>query len=160
MEFAMPLDQPRMRKLTEGLASKSDKMRALAKAGYKRSAIADFLGTRYQFVRNVLVQDEAREAKKAAAGASGDAQLAPTKLRLGPDGRVLIPAAFREALGLSDGDSLIASIDNGELNLLTRQAAIRRAQAIVRQFVPEGVSLVDELIEDRRREVEREQQND
>jgi AbrB family looped-hinge helix DNA binding protein len=153
-------DQTRMRKLTEGLGSKSDKMRALAKAGYKRGAIADFLGTRYQFVRNVLVQDEAREAKKAAAAASGDTQLAPTKLRLGPDGRVLIPAAFREALGLSEGDILIASIDNGELNLLTRQAAIRRAQAIVRQFVPKGVSLVDELIEDRRREVEREQQND
>jgi AbrB family looped-hinge helix DNA binding protein len=107
-----------------------------------------------------LVQDEAREAKKAAAAASGDTLVAPTKLRLGPDGRVLIPAAFREALGLSEGDTLIASIDNGELNLLTRQAAIRRAQAIVRQFVPEGVSLVDELIEDRRCEVEREQQND
>ncbi len=154
----MQLDQTRMRKITEGLATKSEKMRALAKAGYKRGAIANFLGTRYQFVRNVLVQDEAREAKKAAA-MSGGTQLAPTKLRLGPDGRVLIPAAFREALGLSDGDTLIASIDDGELNLLTRQAAISRAQAIVRQFVPEGVSLVDELIEDRRREVEREQQN-
>lgn len=148
-----------MLKLTEGLTSKSEKMRVLAKAGYKRKVIADFLGTRYQFVRNVLVQDEARNAKKAAAATSGESQLAPIKLRLGPDGRVVIPAAFREALGLSDGDTLIASIDDGELNLLTRRAAVRRAQAIVRQFVPEGVSLVDELIEDRRREVEREQQN-
>jgi vacuolar-type H+-ATPase subunit H len=31
-----------------------------------------------------------------------------------------------------------------------------RAQAIVRQFVPEGVSLADELIAERRREAERE----
>ena len=155
----MRVDEQRMRKLTEGLGSKSDKMRALAKAGYKRTAIADFLGTRYQFVRNVLVQDEARHAKKVAAAASGEMQLAPAKLRLGPDGRVLIPAAFREALGISEGDILVASIDDGELNLLTRRAAVRRAQAIVRQFVPQGVSLVDELIEDRRREVEREQQN-
>jgi AbrB family looped-hinge helix DNA binding protein len=147
--------QQQMRRLTEGLATKSEKMRALAKAGYKRQAIADFLGTRYQFVRNVLVQDEARHAKKATT--SGESQLPPAKLRLGPDGRVLIPAAFREALGLSEGDTLIASINDGELNLLTRGAAVRRAQAIVRQFVPEGVSLVDELIEDRRREVEREQ---
>jgi len=155
----MQVDEQRMRKLTAGLASKSAKMRALAKAGYKRKVIADFLGTRYQFVRNVLVQDEARHAKKVAAAASGGFQLAPTKLRLGPDGRVLIPAAFREALGISEGDTLVASIEDGELNLLTRRAAVRRAQAIVRQFVPEGVSLVDELIEDRRREVEREQQN-
>jgi vacuolar-type H+-ATPase subunit H len=31
-----------------------------------------------------------------------------------------------------------------------------RAQAIVRSFVPEGVSLAEELIADRRREAERE----
>jgi AbrB family looped-hinge helix DNA binding protein len=155
----MQVDHRLMRQLTDGLTSKSEKMRVLAKAGYKRQVIADFLGTRYQFVRNVLVQDEARNAKKMVATDSGEAQLAPTKLRLGPDGRVLIPAAFREALGLSEGDTLVASIDNGELNLLTRRAAVRRAQAIVRQFVPEGVSLVDELIEDRRREVEREQKD-
>ena len=155
----MVSEPQRMLKLTEGLASKSEKMRVLSKAGYKRKVIADFLGTRYQFVRNVLVQDEARNAKKTAAVASGGTQLAPTKLRLGPDGRVLIPAALREALGLSEGDTLIATIDDGELNLLTRRAAVRRAQAIVQQFVPKGVSLVDELIEDRRREVEREQRN-
>jgi len=156
---AMQVDEQRMRQLTQGLPSKSEKMRVLAKAGYKRKAIADFLGTRYQFVRNVLVQDEARNAKKATATASGEAKLAPMKLRMGPDGRVVIPAAFREVLELSEGDTLIASIDAGELNLLTRRAAVRRAQAIVHQFVPEGVSLVDELIEDRRREVEREQQD-
>ena len=85
-----------MRQLTDGLNSKSEKMPVLAKAGYKRQVIAD-LGTRYQFVRNVLVQDEARNAKKMVVTDSGEAQLAPTKLRLGPDGRVLIPVAFREA---------------------------------------------------------------
>jgi bifunctional DNA-binding transcriptional regulator/antitoxin component of YhaV-PrlF toxin-antitoxin module len=158
--FGMQADQQRMRQLTEGLVSKSDKMRALAKAGFRRKEIADFLGTRYQFVRNVLVQDEARNAKKlAATTASGETKLPPAKLRLGPDGRVVIPATFRAALGVAEGDTLIASIDNGELNLLTRRAAVRRAQAIVRQFVPAGTSLVDELIEDRRREVEREQEN-
>ena len=34
--------------------------------------------------------------------------------------------------------------------------AIARAQAILRRYVPEGVSLADELIADRRREAERE----
>lgn len=113
-------------------------------------------------MRNVLVQEKARAAKQAAEAAASpndSEQLAPTKLRLGPDGRVVIPAAFREALGLSEGDTLIASTEDGELHLLTVGAAVRRAQAIVRQFVPEGASLVDELLEDRRREVERERQN-
>jgi hypothetical protein len=51
---------------------------------------------------------------------------------------------------------LFARLEEGEIKLLTPQAAMRRAQAIVRQFVPEGVSLVDELIADRRREAARE----
>jgi AbrB family looped-hinge helix DNA binding protein len=158
----MAANQRQMRELTKGVVSKSEKMRVLARAGYERADIARFLGTRYQFVRNVLVQDAARTAKQAAnATEAGDdgAKLAPIKLRLGPDGRVVIPAAFREALGLSEGDTLIASIVGGELHFLTIPAAVRKAQAIVREFLPEGVSLVDELLEDRRREVEREQRN-
>jgi len=158
-EILMPNVSQRMTALTKGLPSKSEKMRVLARAGYGRKAIAEFLGTRYQFVRNVLVEEEARNARQAAAAVSGEHKFAPTKLRLGPDGRVVIPVAFREALGISDGDMLIASIVDGELHLLTIPAAIRRAQAIVRRHVPEGVSLVDELLEDRRREVEREHQD-
>lgn len=150
-----------MHKLTQGLSSKSEKMRALARAGYERADIARFLGTKYQFVRNVLVQEEARNAKQMAAGVPHHAaeKLAPTRVRIGPEGRVVIPAAFREALGLAEGDTLVASLNEGELNLLTVPAAVRKAQAIIRKFVPHGVSLVDELIQDRRREVEHEQKS-
>jgi AbrB family looped-hinge helix DNA binding protein len=77
-------------------------------------------------------------------------------VRLGPDGRVVIPAAFREAIGLKEGDVLFARLEDGEVRLLTPTAAIRRAQALVRQYVPEGVSLVDELIAERRKEAARE----
>jgi bifunctional DNA-binding transcriptional regulator/antitoxin component of YhaV-PrlF toxin-antitoxin module len=79
------------------------------------------------------------------------AQSRTTKVRLGTGGRVVIPAAFRDALGLKANEVLFAQIENGETHLMTATAAVRRAQALVRQFVPEGVSLVDELIEDRRR---------
>jgi AbrB family looped-hinge helix DNA binding protein len=82
-----------------------------------------------------------------------------TKVRLGPEGRIVVPAPFREALGLKEGDVLFAHLEGGEIALLTPRAAMRRAQAMVRQFVPEGVSLVDELIEDRRREAQRENEN-
>lgn len=82
------------------------------------------------------------------------------KIRVGADGSIVVPATLSEALGLKEGDVLFAQAHDGEIHLLTLKAAVRRAQAIVRQFVPEGVSLVDELIEDRRREVEAEREDD
>jgi bifunctional DNA-binding transcriptional regulator/antitoxin component of YhaV-PrlF toxin-antitoxin module len=157
----MGADRRRMEQLTKGLPSKSEKMRTLAGAGYARTDIARFLGTRYQFVRNVLVQDAQRKSARAQPAAAGRASddLVPVKVKLGPDGRMVIPVALRTALSLKEGDVLFASADQGELRLLTIPAAVRRAQAIVRQFVPEGVSLVDELIGDRRRETAREEQD-
>ena len=138
-------------------------MRVLAKAGYKRGDIARFLGTSYQFVRNVLVKEEAQDAKSNAAVDDGSATVAtslrPKKVQVRPDGRIIVPAAFSQALGVKEGENLIAEIVEGELHLLPIPAAVRKAQAIVRQFVPEGISLVDELLEDRRREVEREERN-
>ena len=142
-------------RVTAGLKTKSDKIRALHRAGWPRSKIAEALKIRYQHVRNVLVQDEARAAKASNVGEPSELPK-PMKVRLGPDGRVVIPSAFREALGLKDGDVLFSSLEDGEIHLLTTAAAMRRAQALVRKFVPEGVSLVDELIEDRRKEAERE----
>ena len=79
------------------------------------------------------------------------------RAKIAPGGRVVIPAAFRRALGLSIGDDVVIELSDDELRLRSRQAAIRRAQAIVRRHVPAGVSLADELIADRRAEVEREE---
>jgi AbrB family looped-hinge helix DNA binding protein len=157
----MGIDPRQMTRLTKGLPSKSAKMRALAAAGYERGDIARFLGTRYQFVRNVLEREAARQAKASerAPTTSDHAGLKPTKVRLGPAGRVVIPAAFRDALAVKDGDTMIASLEDGEIRLATVAAVARRVQASVRQFVPEGVSLSDELIAERRREAAREEQN-
>jgi len=85
---------------------------------------------------------------------------AHVKIRVSADGSVVMPATLSEALGLKEGDVVFAQAHDGEIHLLTPKAAVRRAQAIVSRFVPEGVSLVDELIEDRRREVEAEAQED
>src|SRR6266487_5003921 len=94
----MDAEHRRMEKLTKGLPSKSEKMRTLAGAGYARADIARFLGTRYQFVRNVLAHDEQRKARRdAASESSSPGRMGPTKIKLGPDGRIVIPAAFREA---------------------------------------------------------------
>lgn len=48
--------QPEMKKvITDQHKTVSSKIRALDAAGYTRSQIANFLGKRYQHVRNVLV---------------------------------------------------------------------------------------------------------
>jgi AbrB family looped-hinge helix DNA binding protein len=162
----MAPEASKMQAEVSGLTRVSDKIRALDRAGYSRSDIARFLGKRYQHVRNVLVGDKLvaqsaihSEDKKSVQVVSQYTDSGSEKVRVGPHGQVLIPASFRDTLALKVGDVMFARVENGEIHLLTPKAAMRRAQAIVRQFVPEGVSLVDELLEDRRREVRREQQN-
>lgn len=80
----------------------------------------------------------------------------PESVTVGPDGRIVIPAQYRRALGIEAGDELRLRAENGELRLISRRAAIKRAQSIVRRYVPEGVSLSDELIAERRAEAARE----
>ncbi len=82
-----------------------------------------------------------------------ESDLLRAKLKIGPGGRVVVPAAMREALGVNEGDALMATLEYGELRLVSLAESVRRAQAIVRKHVPAGVSLVDELLEDRRQEV-------
>ena len=65
-------------------------------------------------------------------------------------GRTVIPAALREQLGIKDGDQLIWEVRDGELLVTTRVAQLRRAQALIHRYVPESVSLADELIAERR----------
>jgi AbrB family looped-hinge helix DNA binding protein len=162
-EIAM-LDTSEMARLTKDLPTKSEKMRTLAKAGFSRSDIARFLGTRYQFVRNVLEHEKVRQAAALHAtdnpaddDLAGAGEGRPVKVRVGPNGQVNLPAAFRDELGFKEGSSLVAVLEDGGIRLLPMAAAVRRAQAMVRKFIPEGVSLVDALIEDRREEAEREQ---
>ncbi len=80
------------------------------------------------------------------------------RLKVGPGGRVVIPADIRQALGIAEGDTLLATLVGGELRLLSSQSALQRARALVRQSIPAGVSLVDDLFAERRREVERDRQ--
>ena len=78
------------------------------------------------------------------------------KTKLGKNGRVVIPVQFRKALGVHEGDELMMSLRDCEIRIFTRDQAIRNIQALVRRYVPEGVSLADELIAERRAEAARE----
>ena len=74
------------------------------------------------------------------------------KTKLAEGGRIVIPAEYRQALGLHVGDELILRLENGEVRIFTPRQAIRRAQELVRRYIPQERSLSDELIEGRRRE--------
>ncbi len=142
-----------------GLNTTAAKISALAAQGRSRADIARALNIRYQHVRNVLIRDE---AKARATEASEPAKMlgkASGKITVAADGSVVVPATAINALSLKHGDTLFVRVADGEIHLLTRRAVTRRVQSLVREFVPAGVSLVDELIEDRRHEVEAEVRN-
>ncbi|MCH7654117.1 MAG: AbrB/MazE/SpoVT family DNA-binding domain-containing protein [Chloroflexi bacterium] len=82
--------------------------------------------------------------------------MAAIKTKLGKGGRVVIPAEYRKRLGIEPGDEIIVTFKDGEIKITTVREAVRRAQAIVRRFVPEGRMLSDELIRERREEAARE----
>ena len=72
------------------------------------------------------------------------------RLRVNENGRVVIPAAFRKALGIKVGDEVVLRVQDGELRITTQQSRIQRAQRRARQYVEPGTSLVDELLAERR----------
>src|SRR5579871_429932 len=74
-----------------------------------------------------------------------------TRLKVNENGRVVIPAQFRKALGIKTGDEVILRMEEDELRITTTHKRIERAQKLVRKYIKPGVSLVDELIADRRR---------
>lgn len=76
--------------------------------------------------------------------------------RIVSGGRLQIPADVRKELGLADGDNVRLEVVDGELRVRSYPAVIKTIQAEVRRYVPQGISLSDELIEDRRAEAARE----
>lgn len=70
--------------------------------------------------------------------------------RIVSGGRLQIPADVRKELGLADGDDVCLEVIDGELRVRSLKAALARVRAMVREHVPDGVSLVDELMSDRR----------
>lgn len=151
--------------------STSQKIRRLDEAGYKTADIARYLGIRYQFAYNVL---KAAQSKRAAAGAAdagaafaaagdggppGESRAAEDQwiwTTVGKSGRVDLPAIFLEAMGVREGDPIQLIVERGAVRILPRDAVIREVQAFVRRYIPDDVSLVDELLEERRAEAARE----
>ena len=85
-----------------------------------------------------------------------DTGILTATLRLGPGGRVVIPSEMREAMGLKQGDALIAKLSGGELSMVTLMGTVRELHAFVKDRGPAAISLVDEFIREKRAEAARE----
>jgi len=76
-------------------------------------------------------------------------------LNISAQGRVVIPAPLRRAMGVGAGDCLLAHLEDNRLVLEKAETIKRRLKARFANF-GKGVSLADELLADRREESLRE----
>lgn len=72
------------------------------------------------------------------------------------EGRVLIPSAIRQALGLRPGEPLSISVVDGEVRIVGRLAALRRMQQRLAHLRDPDHPAVDELLRERREAASRE----
>ena len=77
------------------------------------------------------------------------------EVRVGPQGRLVIPARIRREMGIAPGEILIARTKDGQLVLEKADQVLARLKTTF-DNVPADVSLVDELIAERREEAKRE----
>lgn len=78
--------------------------------------------------------------------------MATKAVKIVDGGKLVIPAQFRRELGMNVGDTVVLEVADGELRVRSRSFALANARRLMRQLVPEGVNLSDELIADRRAE--------
>jgi bifunctional DNA-binding transcriptional regulator/antitoxin component of YhaV-PrlF toxin-antitoxin module len=77
-------------------------------------------------------------------------------VRVVEGGKIVLPAALRRKHGFAVGDTLVIEDGPDGTKIQSLDAAVAAVQALVASFVPADVSLVDELIAERRAEAARE----
>jgi AbrB family looped-hinge helix DNA binding protein len=86
--------------------------------------------------------------------------MALTKLRaivrVDQQGRLLVPKELREAIEMRPGGNVTLLVEDGELRVITPGALMHKLEEQRALYNPEGRSLVDEFLAERRAEAERE----
>lgn len=76
--------------------------------------------------------------------------------KLGEGRRVAVPAEVCQRYGLEPGDPVVLELSEHGILVRALDAVIRDVQAFFADIVPPDVSLVDDLIRERREEADRE----
>lgn len=110
-------------------------------------------GTMGKRVKNAGFEEGGQSADKTAPGSGKKPML--DRVKLGEGGRLVIPAAMREALGVKPGDEMALEFVDGELRVKSYMAVIRELQEEFRTLVPAGTDVVDDFLKERRNEQKR-----
>src|SRR5690606_19168305 len=80
------------------------------------------------------------------------------RLKIDSAGRIVIPAEMRAAMMVKPGDMVTAEVVDGEFRIVSPGVALKRVQDFAREWKARnpGISVVDELIAERREEARRE----
>lgn len=71
-------------------------------------------------------------------------------VRIGENGRIVIPVKMRRILGVETGDEVILQPEENTVRITTRRQRIEEARRQIRRYIKPGTNAVDELIAERR----------
>jgi AbrB family looped-hinge helix DNA binding protein len=103
----------------------------------------------------VRQQPELKPLRSAAMNKQDDS---PDKARckIDPAGRILIPVEVRQQLNIGPGDEVFLEVHDGKITVSTFQAVLRELQQEIGQRAQPSGSVVDELLDERHDEADRE----
>ncbi len=78
--------------------------------------------------------------------------------RIVDGGRLILPVEIRRAMKLEKGDSVVLDLVGDELRIRSTRTVVREIQEMLRPYKTDK-SIVDELIEERRREARMEEEH-
>lgn len=78
-------------------------------------------------------------------------------VKMGPNGRVVIPVEYRRSLRIDPGEDVVLILESDSVRLMTHRAAVAHAQRLCAPIKRKSAkSLVDEFIAERRADARRE----
>jgi AbrB family looped-hinge helix DNA binding protein len=101
-----------------------------------------------------LLVDRVKLAASSQQYAKEGAMQDTYKTKIGDEGRILLPLNWRKAVHARPGDELVIQVRDDGLHISTVEQAIKRFQSLVAQHVPPDADLVEELLCERRAEVD------
>ena len=81
-------------------------------------------------------------------------------VQVAENGRMNLPADVRRGLGLTGAGRVILTQDENGVTITTAHHALKRIRTLAAPFKPEGRSVVDELLADRREDASRDGDED
>lgn len=91
------------------------------------------------------------QSELAAPADGAQRQAVQYSLKLGPGGRVVIPAEVRAQLNVKEGDVLLADFDGVELRMRSVSSVVLAVQQSLKHLKKPGESVTDEFLAERRR---------